>query len=53
LNPEPEDAAKIKRKIEEGLPEDSGPRAALQNQPSQPSQPETAAPGPAQPQAGN
>jgi tetratricopeptide (TPR) repeat protein len=50
LNPEPEDAAKIKKKIEEGLPDDSGPRAALQNQPSQP---ETAAPEPAQPQAGN
>lgn len=50
LNPEPEDAAKIKKKIEEGLPDDSGPRAALQNQPSQP---ETATPEAAQPQAGN
>ena len=30
LSPEPEDAAKIKRKLEAGLPDDSGPRAELQ-----------------------
>jgi tetratricopeptide (TPR) repeat protein len=34
LNPEPEDATKIKRKLEEGLPDDSGPRAALESQPA-------------------
>ncbi len=30
LNPEPEDAVKIKKKLEVGLPDDSGPRAELQ-----------------------
>ncbi len=33
LNPEPEDAAKIKKKIEAGLPDGSGPRAELEKQP--------------------
>ena len=33
LNPEPEDAAKIKKKIEAGLPDSSGPRAELEKQP--------------------
>ncbi len=32
LNPEPEDAEKIKKKVAEGLPDDSGPRAALENE---------------------
>jgi tetratricopeptide (TPR) repeat protein len=41
LNPEPEDAGKIKRKLEGGLPDDSGPRAELQR----PAQPQEAAPG--------
>ncbi|MGA7327612.1 MAG: tetratricopeptide repeat protein, partial [Rhodomicrobium sp.] len=31
LNPEPEDALKIKKKLEDGLPDESGPRAALEN----------------------
>jgi tetratricopeptide (TPR) repeat protein len=33
LNPEPEDAGKIKKKIEGGLPDESGPRAELQPHP--------------------
>ncbi len=33
LNPEPDDAAKIKKKLEAGLPDDSGPHAGLQSQP--------------------
>ena len=37
LSPEPEDAEKIKRKLEVGLPDDSGPRAELRQQ-SVPSQ---------------
>lgn len=36
LNPEPEDAAKIKKKQEVGLPDDSGPRAELQTAPAAP-----------------
>ncbi len=35
LNPEPEDAEKIKKKLEVGLPDDSGPRADLQPNPAQ------------------
>jgi len=38
LSPEPEDAEKIKKKLEVGLPDDSGPRAELQ----QPVPPQTA-----------
>ncbi|MGO9485601.1 MAG: tetratricopeptide repeat protein [Rhodomicrobium sp.] len=34
LKPEPEDEAKIKKKIEAGLPDDSGPRAELAKQPA-------------------
>jgi len=49
LNPEPEDAARIKKKIEEGLPDEAGPRAELE----QPSTAKAAAPEFAQPQAGN
>jgi tetratricopeptide (TPR) repeat protein len=30
LNPEPDDAAKIKKKLENGLPDDSGPHAGLE-----------------------
>ena len=41
LNPEPEDAAKIKKKVDAGLPDDSGPRAELQEKPAAP---ESAAP---------
>ncbi len=33
LSPEPEDAAKIKKKLENGLPDDAGPRAELHTQP--------------------
>jgi len=33
LNPEPEDAAKIKKKIDAGLPDEAGQRAELQAQP--------------------
>ena len=46
LNPEPEDVPKIKRKLEEGLPDDSGPRAALESQaaPAQTAAPETPQP---------
>jgi tetratricopeptide (TPR) repeat protein len=33
LNPEPEDAAKIKKKIEAGLADEAGPRAELEKQP--------------------
>jgi tetratricopeptide (TPR) repeat protein len=33
LNPEPEDAEKIKRKLEAGLPDEAGPRAELQPDP--------------------
>ncbi len=33
LSPEPEDVEKIKKKLEVGLPDDSGPRAALENKP--------------------
>jgi tetratricopeptide (TPR) repeat protein len=36
LSPEPEDAEKIKRKLEVGLPDDSGPRAELRQQPAPP-----------------
>ncbi len=50
LNPEPEDAGKIKKKIEEGLADEAGPRAELEKQPS-PSK--SAAPEAAQPPAGN
>jgi tetratricopeptide (TPR) repeat protein len=32
LNPEPEDVAKIKKKLEAGLPDEAGPRAELQPQ---------------------
>ena len=45
LNPEPEDAAKIKKKIEAGLPDGSGPRAELEKQPPV-EQPAPAAPAP-------
>ena len=47
LNPEPEDVAKIKKKIEAGLPDASGPRAELEKQPpvEQPA-PAPAAPAP-------
>ena len=34
LNPEPEDAAKIKKKLEVGLSDEAGPRAELQEHPS-------------------
>lgn len=34
LNPEPEDAEKIKKKMAEGLPDESGARAELEKQPS-------------------
>jgi tetratricopeptide (TPR) repeat protein len=33
LNPEPEDAAKIKKKLETGLPDEAGPRAELESEP--------------------
>jgi len=46
LNPEPEDAEKIKKKLEVGLPDDSGPRAELQTQPG-PSQATTPGASPA------
>jgi tetratricopeptide (TPR) repeat protein len=36
LSPEPEDAEKIKKKLEAGLPDDSGPRAELRQQPAPP-----------------
>ena len=42
LSPEPEDALKIKKKLEDGLPDKSGPRAALEN--------EAPAPPPASPE---
>ena len=45
LNPEPEDAAKIKKKIEAGLPDGSGPRAELEKQPPA-EQPAAAVPAP-------
>ncbi len=32
LSPEPEDAVKIKKKLETGLPDEAGPRAELENQ---------------------
>jgi tetratricopeptide (TPR) repeat protein len=48
LNPEPEDAEKIKKKLEVGLADDSGPRAELQ----QPVPPQTA-PGEAPAATGN
>ena len=41
LSPEPEDAEKIKKKLEGGLADDSGPRAELQH----PAPPQPAAPG--------
>ncbi len=50
LNPEPEDAAKIKKKLEQGLPDDSGPRAALE---AQPSAVQTGAPETERPPSGN
>jgi tetratricopeptide (TPR) repeat protein len=59
LNPEPEDAPKIKRKLEEGLPDEAGPRAALENQsepapaevqPAAPEAPPPSAENPANPQ---
>ena len=50
LNPEADDVPKIKRKLDEGLPDESGPRAALESQPD-PAQ--TAAPEAPQPPAGN
>lgn len=50
LNPEPEDAAKIKKKIEEGLRDEAGPHVELEKQPS-PAQ--SQAPGAAQPQTAN
>jgi tetratricopeptide (TPR) repeat protein len=54
LNPEPEDAPKIKRKLEEGLPDESGPRAALESEPeSAPAPAQSAAPEAPQPPAGN
>ncbi len=50
LNPEPEDAAKIKKKIEEGMQDGAAPHLELENQPSPP---KTPAPEATQPQAGN
>jgi tetratricopeptide (TPR) repeat protein len=48
LNPEPDDAVKIKKKLETGLPDESGPRAALE---SEPAPVQSAAPAPATPPA--
>jgi tetratricopeptide (TPR) repeat protein len=50
LNPEPEDVSKIKKKLEEGLPDESGPRAALETPPA-PAQ--TVPPETSQPAAAN
>ncbi len=50
LNPEPEDVPKIKKKLDLGLPDDSGPRAELQPQAAPP--PSTA-PGGASAATGN
>jgi tetratricopeptide (TPR) repeat protein len=51
LSPEPEDAAKIKKKLEVGLPVEAGPRAELQT-PSSPAQ-ATAPEGSGAPTTGN
>ena len=45
LNPEPEDAAKIKKKVEAGLADEAGPHAELEKQP--PAEQPAAVPAPA------
>ncbi|MGO9461468.1 MAG: tetratricopeptide repeat protein [Rhodomicrobium sp.] len=47
LSPEPDDAAKIKKKIELGLPDEAGPQAALKGQPPAPAPAAAPAPMPA------
>jgi Flp pilus assembly protein TadD len=54
LKPEPEDAVKIKRKLDVGLPDEAGPHAELQEKPSAPVAdvpPSTPSPAPSAPPA--